>query len=102
MPAADSKLRLAIVGTGDVAYRHYLPALTDLAGRVAITAFVRAFGPLERDRRTLIAGPCPGHAGREVAPAARELLGVILPSADRVASDRDAARRRLRPTFHAQ
>ena len=40
MPAADSKLRLAIVGTGDVAYRHYLPALTDLAGRVAITAFV--------------------------------------------------------------
>ena len=31
MPAAEPKLRLAIVGTGDVAYRHYLPALEDLA-----------------------------------------------------------------------
>jgi predicted dehydrogenase len=40
MPAADSKLRLAIVGTGDVAYRHYLPALADLAEGVAITAFM--------------------------------------------------------------
>lgn len=41
MPAAaDSKLRLAIVGTGDVAYRHYLPALEDLADQVAIAAFV--------------------------------------------------------------
>ena len=40
MPAADHKIRLAIVGTGDVAYRHYLPALADLADQVAITAFV--------------------------------------------------------------
>ena len=40
MPAADRKTRLAIVGTGDVAYRHYLPALEALADRVAITAFV--------------------------------------------------------------
>src|SRR5688572_6385686 len=40
MPAAGSKLRLAIVGTGDVAYRHYLPALADLSDGVAITAFV--------------------------------------------------------------
>ena len=40
MPAADSKLRLAIVGAGDVAYRHYLPALEELADQVAITAFV--------------------------------------------------------------
>jgi predicted dehydrogenase len=40
MPAAEPKLRLAIVGTGDVAYRHYLPALEPLAEQVAITAFV--------------------------------------------------------------
>ncbi len=40
MPAADRKIRLAIVGTGDVAYRHYLPALETLADDVAITAFV--------------------------------------------------------------
>ena len=40
MPAAEPKLRLAIVGTGDVAYRHYLPALEPLADQVAITAFV--------------------------------------------------------------
>ena len=40
MPAAEPKLRLAIVGTGDVAYRHYLPALEDLSDQVAITAFV--------------------------------------------------------------
>jgi predicted dehydrogenase len=40
MPAADRKIRLAIVGTGDVAYRHYLPALETLADEVAITAFV--------------------------------------------------------------
>lgn len=40
MPAADRKIRVAIVGTGDVAYRHYLPALESLADQVAITAFV--------------------------------------------------------------
>ncbi len=40
MPAADRKIRLAIVGTGDVAYRHYLPALEALATLVTITAFV--------------------------------------------------------------
>ena len=32
--------RLAIVGCGDVLYRHYLPALEGLAGRVTIGAFV--------------------------------------------------------------
>lgn len=31
MPAADRKIRLAILGTGDVAYRHYLPALAAYA-----------------------------------------------------------------------
>lgn len=40
MPAADPKIRLAIVGTGDVAYRHYLPTFESLAEEVAITAFV--------------------------------------------------------------
>jgi len=37
MPAAEPKLRLAIVGTGDVAYRHYLPeSRTSLAIRAQI------------------------------------------------------------------
>ena len=40
MPAAAPKIRLAVVGAGDVAYRHYLPALQDLAEGVSITAFV--------------------------------------------------------------
>ena len=39
MPAADPKIRLAIVGTGDVAYRHYLPTFESLAERVAINAW---------------------------------------------------------------
>jgi predicted dehydrogenase len=40
MPATDPKTRLAIVGTGDVLYRHYLPALESCSEQVAITAFV--------------------------------------------------------------
>ena len=36
----QDRLRLAIVGCGDVAYRHYLPALAGLAGVVEIRAFV--------------------------------------------------------------
>lgn len=52
MPAADGKIRLAIVGTGDVAYRHYLPTLESLADHVAVTAFV---------------DPAPGAAERAVA-----------------------------------
>ena len=55
MPATDPKTRLAIVGTGDVAYRHYFPALESRAGQVAITAFV---------------DPRPGAAERAVASVA--------------------------------
>ena len=41
-PAAASgrPLRLVVVGAGDVAYRHYLPALERLGGSVEIAAFV--------------------------------------------------------------
>src|SRR5688572_32691913 len=55
MPAAEPKLRLAIVGAGDVAYRHYLPALEPLAAQVAIAAFV---------------DPRPGAADRAAASVA--------------------------------
>ena len=55
MPATDPKTRLAIVGTGDVAYRHYFPALESRAEQVAITAFV---------------DPRPGAAERAVASVA--------------------------------
>ena len=37
---AAAPLRLAIVGCGDVAYRHYLPALEPAAARVRIVSFV--------------------------------------------------------------
>jgi predicted dehydrogenase len=36
----SSRIRLAVVGCGDVAYRHYLPALAALADRVEIVGFV--------------------------------------------------------------
>lgn len=55
MPAADPKLRLAVIGCGDVAYRHYLPALAGLADHVAISAFV---------------DPRPGAAARAAASVA--------------------------------
>jgi predicted dehydrogenase len=76
MPAADQRIRLAIVGTGDVAYRHYLPALEARADRVAIAAFV---------------DPRPGAADQAVAsvigwsPGARTYLDVDAMLADHVA-----------------
>ena len=62
MPAADSKLRLAIVGTGDVAYRHYLPALQDLAHQVAIAAFVDPRPGAAERAAASVAGWSPGAA----------------------------------------
>ena len=60
MPPAEPKLRLAIVGTGDVAYRHYLPALADLAGDVAITAFVDPRSGAAEGAAASVAGWSPG------------------------------------------
>lgn len=37
---AGDRIRLAVIGAGDVAHRHYLPALRGLADRVDIAAFV--------------------------------------------------------------
>ena len=62
MPAADHQLRLAIVGTGDVAYRHYLPALESLGDRVAITAFVDPRPGAAERAATAVAGWSPGVA----------------------------------------
>src|SRR5918995_3387621 len=62
MPAAAPKLRLAIVGTGDVAYRHYLPALRDLAEQVAITAFMDPRPGAAERAATSVAGWSPGAA----------------------------------------
>ena len=39
-PRCVDRPRLAIIGCGDVAYRHYLPAFAELAGEVQVTAFV--------------------------------------------------------------
>lgn len=75
MPAAD-KIRVAVVGTGDVAYRHYLPALAALADAVTITAFV---------------DPRPGAAEKAVStvagwsPGARPYLDIDAMLADGVA-----------------
>ena len=38
MPTETDRLRIGIVGCGDVAHRHYLPALRSRSDRVAITA----------------------------------------------------------------
>ena len=62
MPAADEKIRLAIVGTGDVAYRHYLPALETLADRVVITAFVDPRPGAAETAVAAVAGWSPGAA----------------------------------------
>jgi len=62
MPAADHRLRLAIVGTGDVAYRHYLPALEALGDRVAITAFVDPRAGAAERAATAVAAWSPGAA----------------------------------------
>ena len=42
---ADARLRIGIVGCGDVARRHYLPALADLADRVRIASVMDVRGP---------------------------------------------------------
>ena len=60
MPAADPKIRLAIVGTGDVAYRHYLPALASRADQVAITAFVDPRAGAAEQAADSVAGWSPG------------------------------------------
>ncbi len=60
MPAADRKIRLAIVGTGDVAYRHYLPTLEALADQVAITAFVDPKPGAADGAAARVAGWSPG------------------------------------------
>lgn len=60
MPATDPKLRLAIVGAGDVAYRHYLPALEDLADQVAIAAFVDPRPGAAERAAASVAGWSPG------------------------------------------
>jgi len=76
MPAADPKIRLAIVGTGDVAYRHYLPALASRADRVAITAFVDPGAGAAERAVDSVAGWSPG---------ARAYLGLDEMLADGVA-----------------
>jgi predicted dehydrogenase len=48
----DAKLRIGIVGCGDVAHRHYVPGLASRAGRLAVAA---------------AADPAPGAAERVVA-----------------------------------
>jgi predicted dehydrogenase len=63
----DGRTRIAIIGCGDVAYRHYLPTLEALGDEVVIAALV---------------DPRPGAAERAVAsvaawsPGARAFLGV--------------------------
>ncbi len=63
------RTRIAIIGCGDVAYRHYLPALADLADRVEIRAFVDA-RPEAADRAAgFVAGWSPNAATYVDVPA---------------------------------
>ena len=57
---SDGRIRLAIIGCGDVAYRHYLPALEALSAQVAVEAVVDP-RPGAAERATdAIAGWSPG------------------------------------------
>lgn len=62
MPVSDRPIRLAIVGCGDVADRHYLPALSQLGGQVAITALVDPRPGAAERAAASIAGWSPGAA----------------------------------------
>jgi predicted dehydrogenase len=59
LPPTDRRLRIGIVGCGDVARRRYLPALATLADRVEIRALVdRDLGAAER-AKGIVAGWSP-------------------------------------------
>ncbi len=83
MPPA---VRLAIVGCGDVLYRHYLPALEALAGQVVIDAFVDPRPGAAEQAATSVAGWSPD--ARSV-PDLEALL-----AADRRSTRRSTCRRR--------
>ena len=59
--AAD-RLRIGIVGCGDVAARHYLPALADMAGDVRVAALMDVRLDAARGRAQAIAGWSPDAA----------------------------------------
>ncbi len=61
----DVPIRIAIVGCGDVAYRHYLPALERLADRVAIAAFVDPRPGAAAEAAASVAAWSPGAAAHE-------------------------------------
>jgi predicted dehydrogenase len=54
------RLRIGIVGCGDVAYRHYLPALAEMAADVRITALVDSRLDAARAAAASVEGWSPG------------------------------------------
>lgn len=67
MPAAGRPLRFVVVGAGDVAYRHYLPALEGLGGGVQIAAFVDPRPGAAEAAAASVAAWSPGAVGvREI------------------------------------
>ena len=84
-------IRLAIVGCGDVLYRHYLPALQPLAGAVQVAAFVDA-RPAAAERAV--------DAVADWSPGARAYLDVdsLLSDGGRRRRDRPRAGSRARRT----
>src|SRR5262245_9789032 len=56
---ADERLRIGIVGCGDVAYRHYLPSLADRATEVRVAALADARPGAAEAAATAVAGWSP-------------------------------------------
>jgi predicted dehydrogenase len=76
----NPRIRLAIVGCGDVAYRHYLPALSELSDRVQIAALVDPRPGAAQRAADHVAGWSPGataHTDVEGMLAATELDAAI-------------------------
>ena len=57
---STDRIRLAIIGCGDVAHRHYLPTLAGLADKVAVTALVDPRPGAAERAAASVAGWSPG------------------------------------------
>jgi predicted dehydrogenase len=75
---AEQRLRIAIVGCGDVADRHYLPALASMADRIEIAALVDARPQATEALATAVRAAAP--AWNDTQPAAFSDLKTMLTS----------------------
>jgi predicted dehydrogenase len=72
----EIRTRLAVVGAGDVAHRHYLPALREIADRVEVVAFVDRRGGAGEDAAAAVADWSPAAVALEDIAELRGVEGV--------------------------